>query len=229
MGTTENSPAEAKKTSKTHYQTLDEKITKMKVTFDNASLPEIFVIMVTIGYNAEKIDGMKAKLDQLILLNAKQVKESADQTAAQDEFDKKKAEINKVFNTHRGLLRILFKENVQARTTLQLDVENPAAYGNWNQLITKFYVQLSDPDLLAKASTVGVTAQKVGEQKQALTDLDALKDLIIKEGGEATGATNDRDIAFDELYPQYSDYVKYAKLLLPDDLLKMLGITPKAK
>jgi len=229
MGTTENSPTEVKKTSKTHYQTLDEKITKMKVTFDNASLPEIFVIMVTIGYNAEKIAGMKTKLEELILLNAKQVKESADQSAAQDEFDKKKAEINNVFNIQRGLLRILFKEDVEARKTLQLDLENPAAYGNWSQLITRFYVQLDNPDLLAKTSTVGVTAQKVEEQKQALTDLDAIKDRIIKEGGDAIGATSDRDIAFDELYPLYTDYIKYAKLLLPDDLLKMLGITPKSK
>jgi len=226
METSENATPVVKKTSKNHYETLNEKITKMKVTFDNAMLPQIFAVMVTVGYTAERIAGMNAKLEELILLNANQIKESADETAAQSLFNAKRAEINKVFNTHRGLLRILFKEDALARPTLQLDGENPVAYGNWNQLVTQVYAQLSTPGMLAQTSTIGITQEAVTAQQQAMTELYALKDSIIKEGGEAEKATNVRDCAFDELYPQYSDYIKYAKLLMPNDqLLEMIGVT----
>ncbi len=37
----------------------------MKQAFGNASLPEIFAVMVTVGYTAEKIAGLNAGLVEL--------------------------------------------------------------------------------------------------------------------------------------------------------------------
>jgi len=227
METKENATTEVKKVTKSHYETFDEKITKMKVTLDNATLPQIFAIMVTVGYTVEKIDDMKTKLSELVSLNAEQVKESAEQSAEQTKFDNLRKEINTLFNTHRGMLRIFFKGNDPAYKTLQLNVENPAAFGNWNQLVKRFYVQLAKPEMLAQTAAISITKETVTAQQQALVELDSHKDTIIKESGDAVGATHARDTAYDEFYPLYSDYVKYAKLLLPDNLLKMLGITPK--
>lgn len=230
METTENPTPEVTNTSKTHYETLDEKITKMKTTFANATLEQIFVVMVTVGYTAEKLADMNAKLNRLIELNAAQIKEKAEQTAEQKKFDDLRAKVNTTFNTHRGLLRILFKGNVLAKATLQLDVQNPAAYGNWNQLVEKFYIQLADPALLAQTATIGITGEVVAAQQLSLKQLDALKDSIIKESAEAQMATDTRDQAFDELYPLWSDYVKYAKLLLPDNqLLEAIGVRVRAQ
>jgi len=227
METKENATTEVKKVTKSHYETFDEKITKMKVTLDNATLPQIFAIMVTVGYTVEKIDDMKTKLSELVSLNAEQVKESAEQSAEQTKFDNLRKDINTLFNTHRGMLRIFFKGNDPAYKTLQLNVENPAAFGNWNQLVKRFYVQLAKPEMLAQTAAISITKETVTAQQQALVELDSHKDNIIKESGDAVGATHTRDTAYDEFYPLYSDYVKYAKLLLPDNLLKMLGITPK--
>jgi hypothetical protein len=227
METKENATTEVKKVTKSHYETFDEKITKMKVTLDNATLPQIFAIMVTVGYTVEKIDDMKTKLSELVSLNAEQVKESAEQSAEQTKFDNLRKDINTLFNTHRGMLRIFFKGNDPAYKTLQLNVENPAAFGNWNQLVKRFYVQLAKPEMLAQTAAISITKETVTAQQQALVELDSHKDNIIKESGDAVGATHARDTAYDEFYPLYSDYVKYAKLLLTDNLLKMLGITPK--
>ena len=227
METKENATTEVKKVTKSHYETFDEKITKMKVTLDNATLPQIFAIMVTVGYTVEKIDDMKTKLSELVSLNAEQVKESAEQSAEQTKFDNLRKDINTLFNTHRGMLRIFFKGNDPAYKTLQLNVENPAAFGNWNQLVKRFYVQLAKPEMLAQTAAISITKETVTAQLQALVELDSHKDNIIKESGDAVGATHTRDTAYDEFYPLYSDYVKYAKLLLPDNLLKMLGITAK--
>ncbi|MFZ4726008.1 MAG: hypothetical protein ACOYMD_11250, partial [Paludibacter sp.] len=100
---------EVKKTSTRHFDTMDESIVKMKMTLGNASLPEIFPVMETVGYTAEKVAGMKAELSQLETLSQGQIKEYADQDAEQEKFDLKRAEINDVFNKHRSLTRVLFK------------------------------------------------------------------------------------------------------------------------
>lgn len=229
METTVNSTTEAPKTSKKHFDTMPESIAKMKQTFGNASLPEIFAVMVTVGYTAEKNAALNAELTQLETLCQTQIKEYGDEDAEQQKFNAKRAEISKAFVQHRGLSRILFKNSAPARLTLQLEVEIPKAYPAWTQLVSNFYAQLSvNPDLQLQANTVGITAPVVASQKQAIADLQALKASLLKETGEAQAATDARDAAFDALYPKYTDYIKYAKILLSDNqLLESLGITVK--
>jgi hypothetical protein len=229
MNATENSTNEAPKTSKRHFDTMDESIAKMKLAFGNASLPQIFVVMVTVGYTAEKIAALNAELAQLETLYQAQIKEYGEEGEEQQLFSDKRIGITKVFNQNRALLRILFKGNVKAWVTLQLDVETPKALPIWTPLVKNFYDQLIDsPDLLSAAETVGVTKAVITNQKQALDELETLKKSLRKETGEAQAATNVRDTAFDTLYPKYTEYIKYAKILLPDNqLLEALGITVK--
>lgn len=229
MGTPENSTSEAPKTSKRHFDTMEESIAKMKLAFGNASLPQIFVVLVTVGYTAEKIAALNTELAQLETLYQAQIKEYGEEDAEQKKVSKKREEINKSFGQHRGLSRILFKDSAPARVTLQLDVEIPKAYPTWIQLVSNFYAQLSvNPDLQLQANTVGITAPVVASQKQAIADMQALKASLLKETGEAQAATDARDMAFDALFQQYTDYIKYAKILLSDNqLLEALGITVK--
>ena len=129
------------------------------------------------------------------------------------------------------LLKILFKGNVHAQSILKLDEAKPKAFGAWQDLVTNFYAQLeAAPELLAKASAVGLTVEAVTAQKQAMTDLQALKESQRKETAEAQAATDARDRAFDELYPLYSEYIQYAKVLLADSqAIEAIGIKVKAK
>jgi hypothetical protein len=231
METTTNQPTEATTTSKRHYDTLNESIAKMKLTFGNATLPEIFAVMVTVGYTAEKIAGFNSELTALEALTQGQIKEYADQSGEQKRFEAAKNEINKVFNLQRALLRILFKGNIHAWVALQLDSENPAAIDTWTALLNNFYAQLSkSPDLLTAAGGVGITKSSVDAQIKALVDLEGLKQSLRKETSEAQAATDARDAAFDALYPKYAEYIKYAKVLLPDNqLLEAIGVKVKAK
>ncbi|HEY5507396.1 MAG TPA: hypothetical protein VIK29_01900 [Paludibacter sp.] len=222
---------EVKKTSTRHFDTMDESIVKMKMAFGNALLPEIFAVMVTVGYTVEKIEGMKAELSQLETLCQGQIKESADQGTEQDKFDDERAEINEVFNKNRSLTRILFKGDIHAWVALQLDTANPKAYPAWVQLLTNYYAQIAaTPALQAKVQTVGITASAVSAQSQALLDLQTLKESLSNETGEAQAATDTRNCAFDALYPQYSEYIKYAKILLAgNQILEAIGVKVKAK
>lgn len=228
---TQNQTTEVKSTSKKTYKNLDEQIADMKLAFANAMLPEIFNPMLAVGYIEEKIKGMKGKLSTLETLGEVKLKEYADQSAEQDKFDEKKTEVSGVFVTHIGLLRILFGDDVHARVSLNLDGSTPRMFDSWKQTLTSFYAQLeSQPALLAKAATVGVTAQAVTAQKNALDELESLKESLKKETGEAQAATDARDRAFDEVYPLYTEYIKYAKIILPDNqILEALGVRVRAK
>ncbi len=231
METTTTETTEVKTTSRSNYETLDESIAKMKLTFGNAMLPEIFTVMETVGYTAEKIAAINAELAQLEALAQGQIKERADQSEEQLKFDAKKEEVNKVFSTHRALARILFKGDIHSWVALQLDTQNPKAFATWMQVVANFYAQLSgNAAMLAKAQAIGITTETVADQKQGLADIQALKENLRKETAEAQVATDARDRAFDTLYPKYSEYVKYAKVLIPENqLLEAIGVKVRAR
>lgn len=230
METTVNENAEVTKTSKNYHDTLSESIAKMKLTFGNATLPEIFTVMVTVGYTAEKVADLNSKLSSLEALCQGQTKEYADQSAEQQKFSDKRTDVNKLFVRHRDMSRILFKGNSQARVALQLDVEIPKAYADWLLMATNFYAQLTaNADLQSQTTDIGITSAVVATQKQAIAEVQGLKESLRKETSEAQAATEARDRAFDLLYPQYSDYIKYAKILLPDNqALEAIGIKVKS-
>jgi hypothetical protein len=229
METTQNSSTEVTQPRKQVYETIEASIAKMKLTFNNAMLPEIFDVMLTVGYTTEKIELLKADLAQLEVLCQTQTKEAADKYNETDKFNIKKAEVDSIFSTHRGLLRILFKENIHALKALRLDESMPRTYSAWFQMVSNFYSQLAEtPGILTKATAVGITEAKVAAQKQALAELQSLKESQSKESAEAQAATDARDKAFDALYPQYTEYIKYAKILLAgNQALEAIGVKVK--
>ena len=229
METTQNSSTEVTQPRKQVYETIEASIAKMKLTFNNAMLPEIFDVMLTVGYTTEKIELLKADLAQLEVLCQTQTKEAADKYNETDKFNIKKAEVDSIFSTHRGLLRILFKENIHALKALRLDESMPRTYSAWFQMVSNFYSQLAEtPGILTKATAVGITDAKVAAQKQAIAELQSLKESQSKESAEAQAATDARDKAFDALYPQYTEYIKYAKILLAgNQVLEAIGVKVK--
>ena len=229
METTQNPSTEVPQPKKQVYESIEATIAKMKLTFNNAMLPEIFDVMLTVGYTTEKIELLKADLAQLEVLCQTQTKEAADKYNETDKFNIKKAEVDSIFSTHRGLLRILFKGNIHALKALRLDESMPRTYSAWFQMVSNFYSQLTDtPDLQTKATAVGVTEAKVAAQKLAIAALQSLKESQRKESAEAQAATDARDAAFDALYPQYTDYIKYAKILLAgNQVLEAIGVKVK--
>ena len=229
METTQNPSTEVTQPRKQVYETIEASIAKMTLTFNTAMLPEIFDVMLTVGYTTEKIELLKADLAQLEVLCQTQTKEAADKYNETDKFNIKKAEVDSIFSTHRGLLRILFKGNIHALKALRLDESMPRTYSAWFQMVSNFYSQLAEtPDLQTKANTVGVTEAKVAAQRQAIAEVQSLKESQSKESAEAQAATDARDAAFDALYPQYTDYIKYAKILLAgNQALEAIGVKVK--
>jgi hypothetical protein len=217
---------EAVTTSKNYHKSLAESIVDMKLTLDNATLPGIVEVMQSVGYTAEKLSGMSSKLALLEQLSQTKTKEDADQSDEQQTFDDKRNDVSQTFVKHRTLLRILFNQDVHARVSLRLEGSIPKAYANWIDMVSNFYGQLSSqPELLTKTTGVGITSAVVADCKQALSDLNTLKESLKKETAEAQAATEARDQAYDAIYPLYSEYISYAKVLLADNqLLESIGV-----
>ncbi len=208
---------------------VEEKLSNMKVVFANAQQTEILSVLETVGYTAERLNSYLDKVEEIEKLTQKQKKEYGEQYATTNEFEQKCAELDKIYKRDLALARIFFKNDVQASTTLELNGRRKHAYSSWHKQVSNFYGQLAaNATFLAKMQAVGVTEQKITDVMSKLTAIEQLKKDQKKEMGEAQKATETRDKAFDELYPQYSELLEFAKALLEkEQLLESLGIVVK--
>ncbi len=215
-----------KKTKQKKYISLSNWILKMRIAFDNATLPTIYPTLLTVGYDEAKIEWLKAKLAELINLDAQQVGAVGEQVGATDASNKKRKEINALYFKHRSLLKILLSGDTVASVAMKLSGQRKKSYSEWFQNVSSFYAQLTQtPELTAHAASVGVNLTVIDEQKQQLTALQALKEIQRKKTADAQQATKLRNQAFDELRPLYTEYIKYARILLAgNQALEVLGI-----
>ena len=218
-----------KPTKKSLYISTDEMISKMRIAFSNAKLPEILPQLQTLGYTEEKLNTYLQKVAELEQLMQNQKKEYAEQYAETEKFNQKRQEIDELYRRHIAFCKILFKGNVKAISVLELNAGRKNAYASWHQQVSNFYGQLlGNSDFLAKVGTINITQTDLEAQKTALQELSTLKENQKKEAGEAQKATEIRDEALDKLYPIYTELVAYAKVLFQDDqTLEALGIVVK--
>lgn len=220
---------EEKKPAKSMHVNIDEWIARFRLAFTNGKLPEILPLMETVGYTQERLEAYLQATNELEAKNQRQKKEYSEQYAETDKFNILRSELGKLFRKHRALVKILFKGNVGAYSLLRLNDEPTVAYSSWVQLLTNFYSQIkNDPQLLVEVQKVNIGETDVDTALAQLQTLRTLKKSQRKELSEAQAATEERDTAFDHLYPLYREFVEYAKILLTDNqLLEALGIVVK--
>ena len=220
-----------KKTKHKKYISLAIWIEKMREAFSNASLPDIYPTLLTVGYDEAKLDALKTELAELINLDALQIRARAEQLGATDTSNKKRKEINGLYLKHRSLMKILLGENTMASVSMKLSGQRKKSYSEWFQDVSSFYTQLTQtPELAAHAASVGITSAVIDAQMQLLADLQTLKETQRKKTADARMATEVRDKAFGELRRQYAEYIKYARILLAgNQMLEAIGIVVRAK
>ncbi len=212
--------------SNINHNSIDESLTKMQLTFANAQNPEILPILQSVGYSKARLQGYLKKVEEINKLGQKQKLEYGEQYAKTEEFNQKRAEIDKIYKKDLALARIIFKDEVQAIATLELNGHRKKAYGSWHKQIENFYAQLlANRNFLTKMQKVGVNSTKINQINNELKAVETIKEQQKKEMGEAQKATEERDNAFDELYPQYRELIDFAKVLLADEqMLESIGV-----
>ncbi|GIJ95186.1 hypothetical protein CAPN002_24040 [Capnocytophaga stomatis] len=208
---------------------MEEWIQRMRLAFSNGKLPNIQQQMGLLGYTTEKLDELLAKVVRLEELHQIQKTEYAEQYAETQKFDQKFTEINDLYTKHLAFCKILFKGDTLASASLDFAGKRKTAYSDWLVQVGNFYSQLlKNPNFMTKLQGINIKEEDLKAAQNRLSEIIALKESQKKETAEAQKATEARDKFFDELYPQYSEFVAYAKVALSQSQdLEALGIVTK--
>ncbi|MFK8271884.1 hypothetical protein [Capnocytophaga canimorsus] len=208
---------------------MEEWIQKMRLAFSNGKLPNIQAQVSLLGYTPEKLDELLAKVVRLEELHQNQKTEYAEQYAETQKFDQKFTEINDLYSKHFAFCKILFKGDTLASAALDFSGKRKTAYSDWLVQVGNFYSQLlKNPSFLTKLQSINIKEEDLKAVQNKLTEVIALKESQKKETAEAQKATEVRNKFFDELYPQYSEFVAYAKVVFAHSQeLEALGIVTK--
>ncbi|MFK8303688.1 hypothetical protein ACI75Y_12380 [Capnocytophaga stomatis] len=208
---------------------MEEWIQRMRLAFSNGKLPNIQQQMGLLGYTTEKLDELLAKVVRLEELHQIQKTEYAEQYAETQKFDQKFTEINDLYTKHLAFCKILFKGDTLASASLDFAGKRKTAYSDWLVQVGNFYSQLlKNPNFMTKLQGIDIKEEDLKVAQNRLSEIIALKESQKKETAEAQKATEARDKFFDELYPQYSEFVAYAKVALSQSQdLEALGIVTK--
>lgn len=219
----------SKNIQKSKHLDLVSTITKMKLVFSNAKLPNVLSELQKVGYTEERLNGFIQKLTELEGLCQLQKKEYAEQYAETERLNQKRTAIDEQYRKHLAFCKILFKGETAAIASLGLNGSKKNAYGAWYQQVANFYAQiLVNEEFKTKVGTINIKEEDLNAQKEALDELTKIKEKQAKKSGEAQKATEIRDEAFDALYPNYTELISYAKILFQgDQTLEQLGIVVK--
>jgi hypothetical protein len=194
-------------------------------------LPSIFPALETVGYTEARLLELRQKVSALERYSSEHQTAHAHKIAETDQSKKDVKAINTVYSKHRALAKLIFAENALASSVLNLHVAQKKDYSNWFQDVSNFYAQLAlNPELAAEAERVSIAKAVVETLRQQLVLLQEQKNKQRRAAAEAKQTLEKRNKAFDQLYPLYSEYIKYAKILLPNNqALEAIGIKVKSR
>lgn len=208
---------------------LNEWINRMKIAFSNGKNERFQSTLASVGYTEEKLNGFLEKIKALEELVHAQKNKYATQYDATAKLDEKRKEINATYMKHFGLCKILFKNNVKAASALEFAGTRKSAYSEWVQQVANFYAQLvGNEEFLNEVKSININKEDLTPVQTALEALATLKENQRAAIASAQKSTETRDKAFEALYPEYSDFISYAKVLFNNEQdLEALGITVK--
>jgi hypothetical protein len=220
-----------KKTARKNYVSLASWLEKMRLAFANAMLPSIFPTLETVGYTEARLLELRQKVVDLERYISEHQTAHASKRGETDQSKKDMKAINVVYSKHRAMAKLIFAENALASSVLKLNVAKRKDYSHWFQDVSNFYAQLAlNTELASTAESISITQAVVETQRQQLDLLQEQKNKQRRAAAEAKQTLERRNKAFDQLYPLYSEYIKYAKILLPNNQsLEAIGIKVKSR
>ena len=218
-----------KKTARKNYISLASWLEKMRLTFANAMLPSIFPTLETVGYTEARLLELRQKVADMERYIGEHQTAHAHKRGETDQSKKDMKAINTLYSKHRAMAKLIFAENALASSVLKLNVAKRKDYSHWFQDVSNFYAQLAlNTELASIAESISITQAVVETQRQQLDLLQEQKNKQRRAAAEAKQTLERRNKAFDQLYPLYSEYIKYAKILLPNNqALEAIGVKVK--
>jgi hypothetical protein len=127
----------------------------------------------------------------------------------------------------RDLLNIALKRESELMGMLKIDAPYPTNYGDKLTTITTFYQKLSEnPDDLQKVARVKITGEVVAQGLHKIDKVMSSRTRYTDEKGEAQVATQNKEIALENLDTWMDDYLDMSRIALKRNpqLLEIMGI-----
>lgn len=203
-----------------------------RVALENATnQPEIAVVLADLGYDSTKIDEGKALLETTRNAYDSNKTEDDETTAAYADFSNKKAELEKIYSTHRKKAKVVFRNDAITAEKLAITGTLPKAYVKWLETVKKFYtVSAADTTIQTQLATLKITVEDITATNTKVSELETTRAEYLKEKGESQDATKAKDAAFAVMDDWMSEFYAVAKIGLEDNpqLLEALGKTIKS-
>ncbi len=189
--------------------------------------PDLAQILASYGYGPEIIDqgwSIYETARQSYNINIKEDDETSEASAY---FKLKKAELAETYSEHRGIAKVVFKDQTEILKRLLLNTPIPVPYVNWLETIKKFYTEIqSDEQLIVKLSRFNITAEVVATGLSLVEDVEAAKFEYYREEGESQEATAQKNTDIEVIRNWMNEFFAIARIALKDkpQLLEALGL-----
>lgn len=188
---------------------------------------EVKPTMESFGYTAQR---MKEGADLLGLSRQatdRQAKEYGEQYQVSKDYDTLLERVDSRFDLIRGLARIVFRNRVDAITTLDLHAIKKKSIAGMHNQVQSFYDRLlANSEWVRMMGKYNVNEEMLQADLAEVHALKALKDSHSIEMGESQKATKERDEMVEQLAEWVADYTAVAEMAFATtpQLLKGLRI-----
>lgn len=207
---------------------IDQRLTEHYITLSNAlNIADIAEPLSAYSYDPARLRVGLALHEEAQAAQARQRSEFGEQQAATAAFDSAWDNADECYMRLVKLTRVALKNNPEAASILGLHGDRKRSLSGWFAQAQQFYDGLAaHPEITAKLTAYGITADKLAAARAEYSALRAAHNAPSHERGAAQQATATRDAAFDALDEWMSDFIAIAKIALEDEpqLLEKLGI-----
>ncbi len=115
---------------------IEKELLNMKIAFSNAQIPAILNCLQNVGYSKDRLNGYLEKITEVEKSMQEQKKKQGKKCAKTQELRQSWNEIDKIYKKDLAFARIFFKDNVQAKTTLELSGKRKVTFDGWHDQST---------------------------------------------------------------------------------------------
>jgi len=210
---------------------FSQRMARYQIILDNASIEEIAIVLAMYGYSAQKIIDILTLFKEVHKLTSLQAEEYGDKLEATEAYQSRFNKAYKSYMRLRKIARLLFEDDLEARSTLWLHKEKPNTYNKLFSTASVFYDNmLKNEDYLTVMTEMNCSDRVIGEAHNDLKEMILTKENQLKEAGQAQKATLKRDETMETLDEQMSRLVRVCEIAFEDDpqIMEQLGFVVKA-
>jgi hypothetical protein len=209
---------------------IEKRFTEASTVVNNVSNPSIKTPIIDFGVTQEYIDKCSSKKEDVGHLINVQIREKHEMSIAYDNFQREQEKCNKKYLNVQKMVKLCTRhdDEVSSRVVTSVIPLNPIK--DWFGRVSNFYIKIaSEPTIMEYLKMFNITPEVLASYSEELLNAKRLREIAIKEKGEAENATDKRNRAMDELEDMCYELVTLARIALQDSpqLLEQLGVVIK--